>query len=85
MQLLSPTLGGNMADAGWVLDGWPAPVLLLGTNLAMTNTPAGAALPGVFVRATKRVMECGMPCVVPAQRSAIGSTASQRHRVIDAP
>ena len=26
MQLPSPTLGWNMADAGWVLDGWPAPV-----------------------------------------------------------
>ena len=76
MQLPSPTLGWNTAYRAACLT---AGLHLLGTILAMSSTPAGAALLGVFMRAAKRAMACGTPCVVTAQRSAIGSTASQRH------
>ena len=76
MLLPSPTLGWNTAYRAACLT---AGLHLLGTILAMSSTPAGAALLGVFMRAAKRAMVCGTPCVVTAQRSAIGSTASQRH------
>ena len=55
---------------------------LFGTVLATPFMPAVAAWLGVFVRAEMRALVCAMPCVVPAQRIALVSTASQRHRVI---
>ena len=58
---------------------------LLGTVLATTFTPAGAAWLAVFVRAEMRALVCAMPSVVPAQWIALVSTASLRHRVIYAP